>query len=132
MQINNIIETIENIAPLETQEEWDNSGWQVNLGNKNAERIMLALDITEQTVTQAVKKGCDMIISHHPIFFKPIKCIKNKSVINAIKNNIQIYSIHTCFDKSPYGTTETLANKLEKSFNVSKAEQINEYVKLIK
>ena len=93
-QVNKIIKKIEEFAPLETMQKWDNSGWQINLGNKTTKKIMLTLDVTPTIVDEAIKKGCDLIISHHPVFFNSIKSITSPYIIKAIQNNIQIYSMN--------------------------------------
>ena len=66
-----IVKRIEEFAPLETQEAWDASGWVVDLPNAEVNKVMFALTVTPQVYNQAVHKGCDMIISHHPLFFVP-------------------------------------------------------------
>ena len=106
-----IIKKIENSAPLDTACEWDNSGWQINLGVKNTNRVLLALDVTGFTVNEAVKNRCDMIISHHPVFFNSVKRIDEPFIIKAVQNNIQIYSAHTNLDKAEKGTSAVLAEK---------------------
>lgn len=131
-KIKDIIDKIEKHAPLETQEEWDNSGWQINLGIKETKNVMLALNVDENTVKQAINAGCGLIISHHPMIFSPIKNIKNKAIIMAIQNNIQVYSAHTNFDKSKNGTTTTLVQTLKKPLELEKIEDVNEYVKCAK
>lgn len=131
-QIKDIIEKIEKIAPLETQEEWDNSGWQINLGIKDVKNVMIALNATENTINAAIKAGCELLISHHPMIFSPLKNIKNKAIITAIKNNLQVYSAHTNFDKSKNGTTSTLVQELEKGLELYSIKNINDYVKTAK
>lgn len=108
-----IINTIEAIAPLETAEEWDNSGWQINLHNDKTNKILSCLSVTEDVLELAVQLGCDMIIAHHPLIFAPLKKLQNPILIKAIQNNIQIYSAHTNFDKANGGTTDILAQKLQ-------------------
>ncbi len=136
-KVTKIIKKIEEFAPLDTMQKWDNSGWQINLGNETTEKILLTLDVTRSVIDEAVKKRCDMIISHHPVFFHPIKIIDSPIVINAVKNNIQIYSAHTNLDIAQGGVNEYLAEKcgfteldtafefirykqLEKEYNFSK------------
>lgn len=131
-KIKDIIDRIEKHAPLETQEEWDNSGWQINLGIKETKNVMLALNVDENTVKQAIAAKCDLIISHHPMIFCPLKSIKNKAIIMAIQNNIQVYSAHTNFDRAKNGTTSTLVETLKKPLELEKIEDINEYVKCAK
>lgn len=110
-EVKSIIKKIENFAPLDTVEAWDNSGWQINLGIKETKKILTALDVTEQTVDEAIKHHCDLIISHHPVFFSPIKSISEPFIIKAIKNNIQIYSAHTNLDTAKGGVNDILAEK---------------------
>ena len=66
-----IVQKIEKFAPIETQEKWDASGWIVDLKESCVNKILFALTITDQILEQAVKQDCDMIISHHPLFFVP-------------------------------------------------------------
>lgn len=122
--IQNIINKLENFAPLELQEEWDNSGWQINIGNSLTNKILLTTTITNKTIDFAIENCCDLIISHHPLIFSPIKKIINPLFIKAIKNNIQIYSLHTNFDKTNDGTSEIIA----KNFNISNFEKLNDFI----
>ena len=96
-----IVKKIEEFAPLNTQEDWDSSGWIVDLPEAEVEKVMFALTVTEDVLEQAVKNGCDMIISHHPMFFVPWKYC-----------NINIYCAHTNLDKANGGTTDTLLRAL--------------------
>ena len=109
--VNKIIKKIEEFAPLETMQSWDNSGWQINLNNKETNSILLTLDVTEKTIDEAINKKCDLILSHHPIFFNSIKLIEKPFIIKAIQNNIQIYSAHTNLDIAQGGVSEYLAKK---------------------
>lgn len=110
-KVNDLIEKIENFAPLTTQEKWDNSGWQINLGNENFSKIMTTLTVTEKVINQAYEKHCDFILAHHPLIFEPLKVINSKEIIKAIEYGIQIYSAHTNLDLAKGGTTDTLAEK---------------------
>jgi len=101
MQINKIIELIENFAPLELQESWDCSGWQIDM-QKDVKKVLLCLSVTQKIIEQAVKKNCDMIIAHHPLFCVPLEFNKN----------IPIYSAHTNLDKAQGGTTDALIGML--------------------
>ncbi|MDD3435781.1 MAG: Nif3-like dinuclear metal center hexameric protein [Candidatus Gastranaerophilales bacterium] len=117
MNIIRIINLIENFAPIELQESWDCSGLQVDLGGKNIKRILLCLSITQNIIEQAIEKNCNMIISHHPLFFVPFEFNKN----------ISIYSAHTNLDKADGGTTDTLIKLL--GFN--KSQKIGEFLRLV-
>lgn len=138
-QTNKIINKIESYAPVETAQNRDNTGWQINLGNVNVSRILLTLDVTPATVDEAVKKKCDLIISHHPVFFNNIKTIDSPFIIKAIQNNIQIYSAHTNLDVAKGGVCEYLAEKcgvkdLNTAFEFIKYKQYDEeqdFLKLI-
>lgn len=103
-----IVRKIEEFAPPETQESWDASGWAVNLPDADVNKVMFALTVTDSVVEQARKADCDMIISHHPLFFVPFKY-----------KDINIYSAHTNLDRAEGGTTDTLIRELgfEKSRN---------------
>lgn len=103
-----IVQKIENFAPLETQEKWDASGWVVELREREISKIMFALTVTDQIVEQAISKNCDMIISHHPLFFVPLSYKK-----------INIYAAHTNLDRAEGGTTDLILAKLglKKSYN---------------
>ena len=110
-EVQEVIDLIENVAPPETAAKWDNSGWQINLGKKNLNKIMSALTVTDDVVKQAVDKGCDLIIAHHPLIFEPLKKIDDIAIIRTIQNGIQIYSAHTNLDVAKGGTTDTLVEK---------------------
>jgi dinuclear metal center YbgI/SA1388 family protein len=112
-----LVKRIEQFAPLETQEDWDNSGWLVCTDNKNITKIMLALTITDDIYNQAKKNNCDMIISHHPLFFIPLKY-----------SDVNMYCAHTNVDKAIGGTTDTLIEEL--GFKVLKIE--DEYIRIVK
>ena len=89
---------IENFAPPELAEDWDCSGWGVDvLGCDKINKIMLCLTVTNDVVNQAKNAGCDMIISHHPLFYIPLEW-----------SDINIYSAHTNLDRTDGGTTDTL------------------------
>lgn len=129
-KISEVIEKLEKVAPLDTQEEWDNSGWQINLGIKNTKNILVALNVTEDVVQQAINNKCDLIISHHPMIFKSLSCIKNKAIISAIQNKIQVYSAHTNLDKSSIGTTQTLVDVLKNPLELRAIKSLNDFVKM--
>ena len=105
-----LVKLIEKIAPLETAEIWDNSGWLIEHKEKvEVNKILLCLTVTNDILMQAQKQNCDMIISHHPLFTVPI----------AFNKGIEIYSAHTNLDKAPNGTTETLVKKLGFTMNTT-------------
>ncbi|MBR1425424.1 Nif3-like dinuclear metal center hexameric protein [bacterium] len=97
-----IVRKVEEFAPLENQEAWDCSGWAVNVNRYDEiSKIMLCLTVTDDVIHQAKEQNCDMIISHHPLFFIPIEW-----------KDINVYCSHTNLDKSIGGTTDTLIKNL--------------------
>ncbi len=96
-----IVKKIETFAPLSTQEKWDASGWIVDLESPAITKIMFALTITKEVVKQALEQNCDMIISHHPLFFVPLEYRK-----------INMYCAHTNLDKANGGTTDLILEQL--------------------
>src|SRR5688572_4870049 len=103
MKIKDVIAALEAMAPPTLQEAYDNTG--LLTGDENAEctGILISLDATMAVVDEAIKKGCNLVVSHHPIIFSGLKKITGKNyvqkvVINAIKNEIALYAIHTNLD----------------------------------
>lgn len=120
MKIKDITSYLESIAPLAYQESYDNSGLIVGNPNDEVNKALISLDCTEEVVEEAISKGCDIIISHHPIVFKGLKRFNNnnyveRTVIKAIKNNIAIYAIHTNLDNVFGGVSSKIAEKLNLS-----------------
>lgn len=93
----------EKISPLKLQEEWDNSGWQLKLKNDEITNILVAMEVTEEVIREAVIQNVDLILTHHPLIFGGINTIDINDVTGKyidllIKNNISVYSMHTNFD----------------------------------
>lgn len=110
-----IIRKIEDFAPPELAESWDCSGWAVETSRSEIKKIMLALTVTEDVVFQAKKAGCDMIVSHHPLFYVPLEW-----------KDIDIYSAHTNLDRANGGTTDTLIETL--GLKISESADFLRYV----
>ena len=114
MSLRQIIDIIESAAPLKWQEEWDNSGLQVGEPDAEIRAVLLAVDVTEQVVEEAVRRGCDLIVSHHPLLFRGLKSItgatpQERCVIAAIRHNIAVYSSHTAMDSWLHGVSGEMA-----------------------
>ena len=111
-------ETIANkIAPLDIQEEWDNSGFQVISENAEISGILVSLDITDEVIEEAILKKANLIVTHHPLIFNHINSIEvttgyGKIITKLIKNDISVYSLHTPFDKICSGNNDYLAKML--------------------
>lgn len=116
MIVNDIVEFLEKEFPLNFQEDYDNSGLQI--GNKLQEinKTMVSLDITESLIDEAIRKNCNLVISHHPLLFKGLKKITGSGeteriVEKCIKNNIAVYSLHTNLDNHSKGLNFYLARE---------------------
>lgn len=117
MSIKDLINYLEEFAPLRLQENYDNSGLQVGIAVQELKAVMIALDITEDVVDEAVRRGCNMVVTHHPLIFKPLKTVSDYShqqrcVIKAVKNDIVLYSMHTNLDNVEGGVNYRIAEKL--------------------
>lgn len=110
-----IIQKIEKFAPPELAESWDCSGWGVETEKSEIKRVMLTLTVTNDIIKQALEQNCDMIISHHPLFYVPTAW-----------KNIDIYSAHTNLDRTNGGTTDTLVKSL--GLEVSEKSDFLRYV----
>ena len=117
MKLAEITNYLESIAPLNYQEDYDNSGLIVGNANDEITAALVALDCTEQIVDEAIAKHCNLIITHHPIVFKGLKKFNGKTyvervVLKAIKNNIALYAIHTNLDHVKHGVSGEICKRL--------------------
>lgn len=102
----------EEIAPPSIAEDWDSPGLKTGSMNNIVTKVMTCLDVTVSVVEEAVEKGCDMIISHHPFIFGSINDVTQDSypaVCMAVKAGITVFSAHTNLDYAPGGINDTLA-----------------------
>lgn len=118
MIIKEITDYLESIAPLRFQESYDNAGLIVGDPEMKVTGAIISLDATEEVVDDAIARGCNMVISHHPIIFKGIKKFNpnyyvDRAVIKAIKNDIALYAIHTNLDNVlQHGVNEKIAQRM--------------------
>ncbi len=113
MLVREIYEFINSIAPFSTAESWDNCGLLVGSYSKECKKIMLALDITQSVAKQAIENGVDLIITHHPVIFSPLKSINfDSAVAKLVMAQIAVISSHTCFDTAQGGMNDILCEKL--------------------
>lgn len=116
-KISELIHHIETFAPLYLQEDFDNSGLQVGDPGQEFTSALLCVDVTEAVVAEAVLRNANLIISHHPLIFRGIKQISGRNyiervILQAIRNNIVIYSAHTNIDKCVGGVSFRMAKKI--------------------
>lgn len=113
-----IIEKMRETAPEEICCSWDNVGVMAGDTQREVGKVLIALDCSDGVIDEAIEKGADMIITHHPFIFKPVKNLDFKNTLSrkiakVIKNDILVYSAHTNLDIADYGTNYTLAYLLE-------------------
>jgi dinuclear metal center YbgI/SA1388 family protein len=118
MKIKDVISSLESLAPPSLQEGYDNAGLITGDENADCKGILVSLDAIENVIDEAIKKNCNLVVSHHPIIFSGLKRItgKNyvqKAVIKAIKNDIALYAIHTNLDNIISGVNGRIASLLE-------------------
>lgn len=117
MKIKEIVQSLETFAPVSLQESYDNAGLIIGNGETECKGILTCLDVTGSVVQEAQKKNCNLIVAHHPIIFKGIRKLNGKNyvertVIEAIKNDIAIYAVHTNLDNIIEGVNKMIADKL--------------------
>ena len=117
IRLSRIIEELELIAPSRLKCPWDNVGLLVGDEAQRISRVLVCLDITRENVRAAVDFGADLIVSHHPLIFEPMKNITENTVTGGIvrtliQNNISAFCMHTSFDIADGGMNDLLAHKL--------------------
>lgn len=117
MFVKDIIKTIESYAPFAFQESYDNSGLILGYDNQKVEKILISLDCTEEVVNEAIDKGCNVIINHHPLIFSGIKRINGNNatervIIKCLQNNISVIAVHTNLDNAASGLNKGICDVL--------------------
>jgi len=116
MKFRELIRLVEEIAPLRYAYDWDNSGVILSLHDQ-VKKVLVCLDVSGETLQEAEETGCDTIVSHHPLLFRPVKKLTARDpvqgmVIRAVQSGLNLYAAHTSFDRSPFGINRWLAEKL--------------------
>ncbi|WP_439183040.1 Nif3-like dinuclear metal center hexameric protein [Carboxylicivirga taeanensis] len=117
MQIQEIINELEKFAPAALKEDFDNVGLLVGNASTEARGVLITLDITEKVVDEAIEKGCNLVVAHHPIMLSGLKKINGRNateriVIKAIQHNIALYASHTNADSVQNGVSGRMCEKL--------------------
>jgi dinuclear metal center YbgI/SA1388 family protein len=115
--IHNIIQAIEEFAPSAYQESYDNAGLCVGSPHAEARAALLCLDVTEAVVHEAIDKGANLIISHHPVIFSGLKQITGRTATErivqlALKHDVALYAAHTNLDSVRGGVSEKMCDQL--------------------
>lgn len=114
MKIKDITDVIERFAPLAYQESYDNAGLIVGRPDDEVRQALLAVDVTDEVLDEAEREGCDLVITHHPIVFHPLKRFNSADMVQrcverAIRRGIALYACHTNLDSAPGGMSWRLA-----------------------
>ena len=117
VKIKEVLSALERFAPLPLQESWDNAGLQVGLTETEVSGALLCLDVTEKIIDEAVRKGCNLIVSHHPLLFRGLKTISDltdvqRTVMKAIREGVCVVSMHTNMDNAQGGVNYKMAQRL--------------------
>ena len=117
MKASELVRPIEEFAPVCEQEKWDNCGFSVGDPHMEVSNALIALDCTEAVVDEAIERGADIIITHHPLIFGGVKKITPQNelgriIYKAVKHNIAIYAAHTNMDKASGGVSAIMADKI--------------------
>lgn len=117
MNVRDIAEAIEKVAPLQWQDDFDNAGLQVGEAGQGVDAVLVCLDVTEDVLVEAAKKGCNMVVSHHPLIFNPLRQVagltyQQRCVAKAIKSDIAVYAAHTNLDNAKCGVNYVIAKKI--------------------
>lgn len=112
-----LISIFNEISPEGLSESWDHSGIQISLGSKSIAKILVSLDMTFDVVNEAINNQVDLIVTHHPLIFKEINRIDSNNftedlIIKLIQAHINVYAMHTSFDKVNDGNNDRLAKLL--------------------
>jgi len=128
LKINKVLEILNEWAPEADAQEWDNVGLLIGSEEDELTGILVALDVTEAIANEAKESGSNLIITHHPIIFNPLYTLRRNEypasvIVQLIKNDLSLYTMHTNLDIAESGVNETLAEKLKlkqiKSFDDS-------------
>ena len=117
IKVQHIAEIMNQFAPRQLAEEWDNPGLLVGSFDAPVEKIFVCLDVTDQTVAQAVDFGANLIVAHHPIIFRAVKNFRTdlplgKKIETLIKNVVAVFAAHTNLDSAEGGVNDVLAEKI--------------------
>lgn len=117
VKLSKILDFLNSFAPSYLAEDYDNVGLLVGDKDKEIKKVLITLDADETVVKDAIDKGCDLVISHHPLIFKPLKRVVSddataRTVIELIKNDIALISVHTNFDGVKTGLCDLFLDKI--------------------
>lgn len=112
-----ITTALEEHFPLSIQESWDNAGWQLGDPDDECRGVLICLDLTPAVLREAIDRGCNLVVSHHPLIFRGLKQITGRNrvermVAEAFRRGISVYSSHTATDCAPAGVSYEMSRRL--------------------
>ena len=109
--VKDIYSFLDSFAPFSTSAPWDNVGLLLGDENKEVKKVMLSLDVTKEVIDEALKENVDLVITHHPLVFDPVKSVTADTLLyKAVASGISFISSHTCLDIAKDGVNDCLAN----------------------
>lgn len=117
MRCDEVIRKLERLAPTECACDWDNVGLLAGRNDKEVKKVFIALDATDEVVAEAASWGADLLLTHHPLIFKPLKRINDEDfiarrIMTLIRHDISYYAMHTNFDAAPGCMADEAAKRL--------------------
>ena len=112
MLIKDLLNHIETFAPLALALDWDNVGLLLGDRAATVNKALVTLDVTPTAVDKAIERGCDLIVSHHPLIFRPLKSLTDPLLLKLAARGIAVICLHTNLDVAPYGVNHALADAL--------------------
>ena len=114
MTVQDLYDLIDRFAPFATQDEWDNSGFLAGSASQEVTGVLFALDVTEPVIDEAVSLGANLIVTHHPLMFSPLRALtdgdyEGRLIRRLTRENISLIAAHTNLDQAPGGINDTLA-----------------------
>jgi len=115
--LSRVVEIADSLFPFDTAESWDNCGIQVGDPHRPVRATAFSLDATPRTIDSAARHACDLLITHHPLIFEPLRCITadqfvGRTILHAIRLGVDILSLHTNLDAAPGGLNDDLVARL--------------------
>ena len=131
MIVQDVLNWMETIAPFQSCEDFDNVGLLVGKADSEIRGVVFCLDVTEETVDLAVQKGANLIITHHPIIFHPLKRLdlslpQGRILQKLLQHQIHVIAAHTNLDKAPGGISDTLADAI----GLIRVQKTDEYLRI--
>lgn len=124
MRVQEVYNAIDTFAPFSTQEKWDNSGLLVGSPIWHVKKVLVTLDISLKAIKKAHETGCNLIVSHHPVIFSPMKSLMDESPVYMLVNyDISAICCHTPLDIAPGGINDLIVQRLRKELNFDEEVQ---------